>query len=106
MQSKRHSKKWYLEEVNKYAEIVNSRGYVKVSVDTEEILITTESGFYDAIRFCDVNTDEKLNRSLERLSIAGNELHKEKVKNEIRYFCRDGLMVGLHRRFPRIFDAE
>jgi len=63
-----HGRKWYIDEVRKYADVINRRGIISVSVETREITLPTENGLDEVIQFRDVNSDEKLNRTLERIS--------------------------------------
>ena len=46
--------------------------------------------------------DEKINRRLERAT----EPKSREIFAEIRRFCRDGMMVGLHTEFPKIYDED
>lgn len=96
----KHSMEQYLENVRLYADQANRTGLISVSVENAEIMVATPEGSYDGLLFQDINSDEKLNRKLERVSIS------KEAEAEVRKFCRDGLMVGIHDKFPRYFDDK
>ena len=95
----RHGITWYLRNVRTYAEQANQTGLISVSVENAEVIITPPKGCRYGILFRDINTDEKLNRKIERISI------EKDAEVELRKFCREGLMVG-HDKFPHYFDDK
>lgn len=96
----RHGITWYLRNVRTYAEQTNQTGLIFVSVENAEVIITPPKGCRYGILFRDINTDEKLNRKIERISIGKD------AEAELRKFCYEGLMVGMHDKFPHYFDDK
>ncbi len=96
----RHGITWYLRNVRTYAEQTNQTGLIFVSVENAEVIITPPEGCRYNIFFRDINTDEKLNRKIERISI------EKDAEAELRKFCYEGLMVGMHDKFPHYFDDK
>ena len=100
MRKRKYSKKQYLENVRLYAEQANRTGLISVSVENAEIIVAPPHGFRYGILFRDINSDEKLNRKIERVSIS------KEAEAEVRKFCRNGLMVGMHEELPHYFDDK
>lgn len=102
MKRMKHDAEWYFENVRKYANSITKPKVLEIFADKSELWYATKNGGGDTIQFRDLTSDENINRRLERAT----EPKSREIFAEIRRFCRDGMMVGLHTEFPKIYDED